>query len=186
MTTIRRPPIEAVYALHVPRERGKCRWCGLPQAELSPIRNQVKAMHAACTVEIQIIRDPTSARRAVWRRDAGKCSTCDAPPRSEDRPRNYGLSTPTIVTVDLWHVDHKIPLWKVAHMPPEQRIEYFKLPNLVTLCTECHERKTAKEASERAHFNHLSEPQEPKFKRKWPEGRKMQSRPFPKPQSAGG
>lgn len=79
-------------------------------------------------------------------------------------PADYSLSTwgqprddhhPFIelTTVSLWHVDHKVPLWKVVHMPDLQRLEYFKLANLITRCERCHAHKTRKEAADRAKFN---------------------------------
>jgi 5-methylcytosine-specific restriction endonuclease McrA len=65
------------------------------------------------------------------------------------------------------------------------RLDYFRLPNLVTLCHECHRHKTKKEAAERAHHNALAKrhdgTERPKRKTKWP-SRKIQSRGFPKAQ----
>lgn len=79
-----------------------------------------------------------------------------------------------IRSISLWHVDHKVPLWKVAHLPDLQRIEFFKLANLVTLCERCHKRKSARETAERHHLDRLVEPEVkgrsrwPKRKQKWP------------------
>lgn len=83
-----------------------------------------------------------------------------------------------ITAISLWHVDHKVPLWKVAHLPDLQRLEYFKLPNLITRCERCHGHKTGKEAGERAHLDELAGENKPKVKRAWPQGRKLQSRGF--------
>lgn len=87
-----------------------------------------------------------------------------------------------VVAVSLWHVDHKIPLWKARHMPPVQRIEYFKLANLITRCERCHTFKSKREAAERAKFNGMAEDaagtNKPARKSKWPKGRKIQSAGF--------
>lgn len=75
--------------------------------------------------------------------------------------------------VSLWHADHKVPLWKVEHLPDLERLSYFTLANLVTRCHQCHERKTTEEAAERAHFKRLVAPA--KAKPKWA-SKPMQSR----------
>lgn len=88
-----------------------------------------------------------------------------------------GLAVVELVAISLWHVDHKIPLWKVRHMPALQRIEYFKLPNLVTRCHRCHGFKTKNEAPERAKFKAQAKDKEEgpsRPKSKWA------SRPFQK------
>lgn len=83
-----------------------------------------------------------------------------------------------LLVISLWHVDHKVPLWKVRHMPDLQRLEYFKLANLITRCHRCHAFKTRKEAADRAKFNDQGDPEpEPeKPKRKW-SSRPMGKRP---------
>lgn len=47
-------------------------------------------------------------------------------------------------------VDHIIPLWKVAHLPPEKRRAYFGPENLWLLSKPAHKLKTKLEAAERA------------------------------------
>lgn len=96
--------------------------------------------HPACVADFKIIAWPAATRKAVRDRDLGVCCDC-----SGDF-RHWGE----------WAVDHHIPLWKVATLPPEQRIEYFRLPNLVTRCKDCHARKTAAEAAERAKIKRIA------------------------------
>lgn len=72
-----------------------------------------------------------------------------------ERAEGYWRYT-DLVEISLWHVDHHIPLWKVAHLPDIQRIEYFKLANLITRCEPCHKRKSKREAAERGKFNRLA------------------------------
>ena len=47
-------------------------------------------------------------------------------------------------------VDHKVPLWQVADLPPDERRWYFGPENLWLLCPACHKAKTKREAAERA------------------------------------
>jgi hypothetical protein len=52
-------------------------------------------------------------------------------------------------------VEHDMPLWLIAHLPPEQRRSYFGPTNLRLRCSRCHQRKTNGEASTRAKGNRL-------------------------------
>lgn len=212
---VRKPPIGAVYALHLPRERGKCDWCGLPCEERTPVRKQLRQTHYACSAEIQLITNPNVARWHVEKRDHGICVDCgedwsqavrlvpdfyvsvayqeryetsDRVTPGPDGKRlvhlseSEGYAYVSLKGISLWHVDHKIPLWKVRHMPEAQRVEYFKLHNLITRCEPCHKIKSRKESSERAHYRALAEPteskkdkkQKPRMKRPWAK-RKMQN-----------
>jgi hypothetical protein len=54
------------------------------------------------------------------------------------------------------HIDHKVPLWKVVGIEPQERIKYFGPLNLQILCEECHTKKTSREAAERAHYKRLA------------------------------
>lgn len=82
----------------------------------------------------------------------------------------------TLLVISLWHVDHKVPLWKVKHLPPLERLAFFKLANMVTRCHRCHAFKTGEEAAEKAHLDRLADPPPDKPKRAWPK-RKFQQRP---------
>lgn len=199
---VRKPPVGAVFALHLPREPGKCPWCGLPIEERTPVRKQLKTIHAACNAELAIISDPSQARWYVLKRDKGICADCGedwsemarffptfiVPPREHhyyerslrvtegpkvgqivrlseevfdwDAPRKKRevFLYVALTAVSLWHVDHKTPLWKVRHMSPLERLEYFKLANLITRCEPCHKVKTREEAAERAKFERLADP----------------------------
>lgn len=156
MTSHRKPPYKAVMALHLPRLRGKCQWCGLPTTE-TLASGKPRYWHTDCEVEFKIIVFPQTARTRVHQRDEGICADCGAPPAFNDK-----------LFVDDWQVDHHIPLWKVSHMEPLQRIEYFKLPNLVTRCTDCHKIKSRGEASDRAHRRKVRKENKPKLKKRIP------------------
>lgn len=90
-------------------------------------------------------------------------------------PRDDHFAFVEINIVSCWHVDHKVPLWKVRHMPDIERLEYFKLHNLITRCHRCHAFKTAEEAAERAKFKRQGTSTPSKPKSKW-STRPMQSR----------
>lgn len=179
MESPRRPPVNEVFKLHLPRQPGKCDWCGQPHDERTPVRKQLKARHAECESDYLRIIRPELARAAVEERDHGICAQCgedwslmsrfapefrhpDRSPMCSTNVEGWGRKdelrirfTPILV-ISLWHVDHKVPLWKVRHMPPVERLEYWRLPNLQTLCDPCHKRKTAAEAAERSHYDALA------------------------------
>lgn len=198
MADIRKPPVEAVFALHLPRKKGKCRWCGKPVTESSR-----HVWHAACEAEFRVIIDPTAARRAMERRDHGVCCAC-----GEDWNDRYRAMAGAVVwiaddgaswfasqphpslphaashyaftllrKVSLWHVDHDIPLWKVVHMPALQRIEYFKLANMKTRCEPCHKVKSRREEAEKAKMDHQAgEGRKDRPKRQW--GQRRMNQPW--------
>lgn len=151
---VRKPPVEAQFSLHLPQVKGKCRWCGDPVNE--PGR---KVWHSACEEEFRIIIDPGYARVALERRDRGICSGCgeDWSQRFRFRKGSEYHDHTDVIWISLWHNDHKIPLHRAKDLEPLQRLEYFNLANMVTLCEPCHLQKTADEATERAHINRLEE-----------------------------
>ena len=81
-----------------------------------------------------------------------------------------------VVLVADWHMDHIRPLWSSTHLPPEERIEFFKLDNLQTLGPAAHSRKTTAEAKARAKETRL---------KRTKSGRRSRSRRGPKLQSRG-
>lgn len=183
MNEIRSAPVAAVFALHPQDKRGSCRWCGKPTRERTPSQNQLRWWHSECEAEYLCCVRPDQARWQVWQRDKGICFDCGAPPETVTRQRSVNKETQwehvEDFSVELWHVDHHIPLWKVRHLHPLQRIEYFKLANLITRCERCHARKSAKESAERAHFKRISKKEKPKVKSRW-SSRTIESRPFSK------
>ncbi len=86
--------------------------------------------HPACLKAYKAIYWPQETRREVWKRDKGQCARC--PTRSSSLR-------------GAWHVDHIRPLIE-AHGD----LDYWRLPNLATLCHPCHHRKTGEEATARA------------------------------------
>lgn len=166
---VRSPPIKELMAKHLPNEPGKCCWCGLKIDEKTPTGRESKASwHPACLHDYKIIMQPSYARDVVYSRDRGICKRCgkDARLPLATKPKIGGFPGEVIDIPD-WRVEHLVPLWKVADMPPEQRIEYFRISNMETWCFSCCTIKSAKEASERAHHKRLRKPKD-KGESRWP------------------
>lgn len=72
-----------------------------------------------------------TTRRAVWRRDKGKCACCGTVCPRKGTPK--------------WHMDHIQPL-----IEAQGNLDFWRLTNLRTLCSECHKKKTGAEATARA------------------------------------
>jgi hypothetical protein len=53
-------------------------------------------------------------------------------------------------------LDHRRPLWSVAHLPDEERRPFFGPDNLWLLCPAHHKAKTKREAAQRAHERRLA------------------------------
>ena len=47
-------------------------------------------------------------------------------------------------------VDHEIPLWKIWHLPDDERKPYYGPENIRLRCNACHKAKSKREAAERA------------------------------------
>lgn len=108
---------------------GTCRWCN-QEVGLTPRGKPSKSRwHKACLAEYKLLNWPSHTRRAVLRRDKAICASCGV-------KCSYG---------NPWHVDHIKPL-----VEANGDIEYWKLPNLQTLCSDCHKKKTGQEATQRA------------------------------------
>lgn len=109
---------------------GQCRFCGdmivTPAGKIKTRAN----WHPYCLEIYKTIYWPAHTRKVVWKRDQGRCAKCDAV-----SPRKGGG----------WHMDHVQPLIE-AHGD----LDYWRLPNLETLCVPCHKAKTAGEATARA------------------------------------
>lgn len=130
-----------------------------------PVLDVRRRWHRDCLAVFKLVTFPEAARWHVERRDNGICARCGAPPSyiprkgvectilemgwRRERDGQYPSMTEIIWVAD-WHVDHIVPLWKVADLPDDERLVYFLLENLQTLCSACHKLKNAAEAAERA------------------------------------
>lgn len=137
------------------RDKGVCVDCGEDWSECS-IFHPVKWRG-----EIRVVFARAEMRASPpWENGAHWVSTWGDP--REDHYPFVELNA-----VSCWHADHRVPLWKVQHLPDLERLAYFMLANLVTRCHHCHERKTTEEAAERAHFARLAKAPPAKPKSKW-------------------
>jgi hypothetical protein len=175
LSDVRKPPINEIFALHMPEELGKCRWCGEPTDELTPTTKKPRKWHASCEAVVRMLSRTDVLRWQVEQRDHGICAECgeDWSERYKIRPEfpktvddgqvhhfienfpssiwgDFRVMWNPVIYVSRWHVEHKVPLWKVAHLPAAQRIKYFLLDAVKTVCDECHAHKTRKESAERA------------------------------------
>lgn len=133
----RRPPMPVVP------KGGACRWCATPilfpathkrAGEPNPRRTWCSKSISPCVGEYKIAAFQGDMRKALLRRDRGRCADC-------------GLT----FRCGQWAADHKIPLWSVPHpVAMKDRHLYWGLENLQTLCGPCHKAKCAREAAERA------------------------------------
>lgn len=117
-------------------QKGQCRYCGKGIIKKDGSPNLRASWHPKCVEEYKIIYWPNNTKRAVWSRDKGKCAKCQ-----------------TICSRKNWDMDHIQPLVE-AH----GRIDYWKLPNLQTLCKSCHKSKTGQEATARAEKRRSASP----------------------------
>lgn len=127
--TIHRIPPKPEYFDTVPE--GTCRWCN-KEIGLTPKGRASKARwHPLCFSEYKFLFWPSTTRLVVWKRDNGRCATCNT---VCDRKGANG-----------WNMDHITPLIEANF-----DIQYWQLSNLQTLCKPCHKVKTSAEATERA------------------------------------
>jgi len=125
MSEYRKPPKPPFYDGALP---GQCRVCGEYVLRSKGTINTRANWHPKCLIEYKLIHWPRETRKAVWSRDKGACADCGC--RCDKRG---------------WELDHRKPL-----VEAKGRIEYWKLPNLQTLCRDCHRKKTSAEATARA------------------------------------
>lgn len=115
---------------HGKAEKGKCKWCG-GRITNGPGERRVY-WHPGCLESYWLHTDMNAQRNFLIRRDGKRCFDCGA------------------TGIDL-QVEHDVPLWKVADLPPDERRPYFGPDNLRLRGTECcHRAKSAREAAERA------------------------------------
>lgn len=122
----RLPPKSPYY--HNPK-KGQCRHCGKDVLKPNGELNKRANWHKKCVQEYKLIHWPQVTRKAVFKRDKGKCADCGVIAKRGQR----------------WDMDHIKPL-----VESKGDLSYWQLPNLQTLCPPCHIKKTSAEASKRA------------------------------------
>lgn len=136
---------------------GWCRWCGREilhtDGKRKGQRHKQRLWHPRCKDIWLLHYDSGEQWRFLGRRDGLKCAIC---PSTPGRWRVL-QETPTYTYIDrlplvALEVDHVVPLWKVAHLPDDERRVYFGPDNLWLLCHEHHKEKSRWEAADRAAF----------------------------------
>lgn len=135
--------------------KGWCRWCG-GEIRKNDKPNTRANWHPACVAEYRLHAFSASQFNFLIERDGRVCGV-----------KGCG-------EVHALQVEHRVPLWKVRHLPDAARIKYYGPENLWLNCETCHKRKSKREAAERAHGYRL-ELARVKAKRK-----QRRSRPWPK------
>lgn len=97
-------------------------------------------------------RDFREHRHEYWPRPEGRWIDLS------DEERATGDHT-LVYRVHALQVDHRVPLWSVAHLPPDARRPYFGPRNLWLLCKGCHAAKTRTEAARRARLRKAGWPE---------------------------
>ncbi|HYD97964.1 MAG TPA: hypothetical protein VEH84_01150 [Alphaproteobacteria bacterium] len=151
---------------HWQAERGRCRWCGEPVLRPDGQPNRRRLWHDPCLAAYKLAAWPKEQRRALLKRDRGRCAGCGAdcrPSVPEPRPGRR-VTAPEPLTGGRipytklrwgkrpllpWHADHVVPLFSVDPAAPDA-LRYWTLENLQTLCETCHKAKCAAEAAGRA------------------------------------
>lgn len=164
----RKPPMPPGFGAK--NEPGWCRWCGREIWKNYATRKlSRRRWHPACLDQFFILTRPEATRRAVWDRDEGRCYICGKQHQATPRliwTDEYGdIGKGTLPQSHIgwtlpsgWQAEHKVPLWKVAHLPDAERLKYFLLDNIGIACDRpCHENKTRAEATERAKLERIGE-----------------------------
>lgn len=165
---------------------GTCVWCGkdLPRnKDGSP--SKVRRWHPDCVAAYRELIDTAHQVKLVEKRDGRRCFDCGRTHyvvgvktwevgsgfcglwfgdhsyigqgvHIYDWGDVDGPFTPVRFREIALELDHDVPLWRVAHLPDEERIKYFRIENLRLRCRECHKAKTAREAAERAKLKRLA------------------------------
>lgn len=121
---------------------GRCRWCAGTIKE-----SKRKRWHQDCVEEYRLIYYPSETRRVIYQRDRGVCAGCGQKDRS-------------------WQVDHIRPLYEQKGKPArEVDLDYWRVPNLQTLCRSCHQEKSSREATARASSKSVEGPDQDRHKR---------------------
>jgi 5-methylcytosine-specific restriction endonuclease McrA len=126
----------AIRAVPRPEWKGDgwCKWCGL---EITDKRR--RSWHEDCAKTYLLHSDQGVQLSFLRKRDGWLCAW----PGCEQRG---------------CEVDHRVPLWSVAHLPDDERRPYFGPDNLWLLCREHHAAKTKREAADRAQLRRSGQP----------------------------
>lgn len=135
---------EAQKRFLVARDGGRCAECGDQPLKWAQGR---ETQLWADSPGIEYWSDEVAAeefRLTHWPRPEGRWA--DLSPEH----RQTGMYQHLDGRVCALEVDHRIPLWSVAHLPADERRRFFGPENLWLLCPRDHKAKSKREAAERA------------------------------------
>ena len=115
--------------------QGFCKWCN---GRMTEADKPSTMWHRGCAQQWKLhslLHDQTKFCRG---RDGRGCAY-DGPEGHADGCSGVG-----------GELDHRVPLWKVRDLPPDERRSYYGPDNIWLLSNACHAAKTAREAAERA------------------------------------
>lgn len=168
MSSHRKPPLPELFTSYRHSEhKGLCKWCREPL----PVKGEdgyhhAREWHPDCKVKFFTLTMPAMARYNVFERDDGICADCGDDlklfvPKYKrwawqlhERSISWALCDEVGKS---WQLDHIQPLWKSKNLTDEERIKFFEIDNLQTLCVPCHAKKTKLEAAERAEIRVLDD-----------------------------
>ena len=162
MTYHRQAPLPADFMARkkseIDRPEGTCIWCG--EGDLDKMKNGKvhphRLWHEKCKGRYYFLTSQSVARWYIEKRDKGICAGCgkDCSAVWEINPnQKYRSDTHTLVSDSCWEMDHIKPLWKSTGLTDEERLKFFEMENLQTICIPCHRKKSAQEAAERAQLS---------------------------------
>lgn len=158
----RKPPLPETYTTwRISEHKGLCKFCcgPLPQKGDKGYHH-ARLWHPDCTRRFIFLTGPGAQRSTVYARDKGVCACCGRDTNQDavttEKPDYFKDGSDAFYAwqkrffTPLWSLDHIRPLWKSKGLPDEERLAFFELDNMQTLCPSCHAAKTRREASERA------------------------------------
>ncbi len=155
--------------------KAHCNWCG---RAIATSRANSRGWHDGregepdCRYAYDLHTDPRVQKAFLLDRDGLGCCDCGEvrgrwfvwwTMRGDWRERRLGASYERSYPSDVFvgdadmigwstelQLEHQVPLWRVAHLPDDERAIYFGPENLRLRCGRCHAEKTRAEAAERA------------------------------------
>lgn len=137
------------------RGDGWCTWCG------EAVERPRRTWHEDCLNRYKLHAYPDVQKAHVALRDGERCWDCGCLPTHWKKGANaigcirvghpdYVGPYCTLERVYALELEHEVPLWRVAHLPDDERRRYFGPDNLRLRCPDCHKAKSRREAAERA------------------------------------
>jgi hypothetical protein len=112
--------------------QGFCKWCN---GKMTPADKPSTMWHRGCAQQWKLHSLLDVQTKFCRERDGRGCAS-----------EAHAEGCPGVGS----ELDHRVPLWKVRHLPLEERRPYYGPDNIWLLSWVCHAAKTKREAAERA------------------------------------